>query len=212
MFLRTALLILSLFLSLTAQAANIYTYTANITGHENNTDQALIDYYQNQYGIGTGSVIDFDIAYFLDREGYETDENGSIFTYTDQEDFQGDRDIIYNYFYAELVDISIDEQLLNYGQRQYNYAEDYILDVHSDAGYLDAYSLSTHVGNHLELFWGKDRSGTSTFFKMSINDGTGEATFQGDYKISNIETPVPAAAWLFLSGIGGCCIFRRTKK
>ena len=24
--------------------------------------------------------------------------------------------------------------------------------------------------------------------------------------------PLPAAAWLFISGIGGCCIFRRTKK
>lgn len=181
-------------------------YTATITSYGNEQSQELVNYYQDQYGIGLGSIIDFTIMVDKSQPAEFTDDDGNRdYFYFGVVDNYG---LMYSEEegrYAELTYISIDEELLNYGVSRDNA----YMNVTNYEGW-DHELLS--VENNLYI---TETSNETRRFGLSINDGTGELYLKGNnwsFSSTPHAVPIPAAAWLLISGIGGCCIFRRKSK
>ena len=214
---RIILLTISLLFFSTAQAAVVNGYTATITEYGRDADQALIDHYNNQYGIGIGSVIYFDILIHRSLQGSRTSDTGQV-TYLKDSRGWNDTGYVYqsaDYSYADLHSISIDHGLVSHGLKRSNY---HVYSTHHSekvGGW--RYSNETCVGHYFcfsrdEFVHGYSSDITESF-TFSVNDGTGKLRLSGDYaQYTPAPVPLPAAAWMFLSGIGGCCLFRRKSK
>ena len=186
-----------------AKAETVYSFVATINKPSYYADPDLVNYYLNRYGLGQGDVINFDIAVFNDRNGSRTTDTGEIIELDDS-------------YYAELFDISIDDRLLSQGLQQSNYFEYYQEDNCFKCGGGFYYGERISVANiYLESTTWSGDTDTSYDFMLQVNDGAGRISYFGTYELISTETivtPIPAAAWLFLSGIGGCCIFRHKSK
>ncbi len=205
-------------LSFSAYAETITNYSATISTIKGDSSAELIDYYQNEYGVGIGSVIDFTILINEEMQGSKTSVNGEVIQYVDIP--YGEKYFGYwegeDYSYADLVYISIDENLFNQGLQEYNYSYKFKYLDQMAMSRADAYSIN--VGNHLKLHNGIDQwygSGgkeehINEYFWLTINDGSGAVTFQGEYP--TIVTPVPAAVFYFVPSLLGLLFFRKKNK
>lgn len=182
------------------KAATIYQYTATI--HDHNSDE-IADYYLENYGIGIGSQIDFTIIVDETRDSYI----GGYYY-----------DNCTTCYYAELAHTSFDQNILNYYEERdsdlyfnevQNHGQITEKTTRIEVGdIIHAYEYSVY-DNELDQY-----SEFNNFFYLGVkDDGRNELMFMGTFSlVSATPVPVPPAALMFLSGIGGCCIFRRKNK
>ncbi|THB71517.1 MAG: hypothetical protein D6B28_07305 [Gammaproteobacteria bacterium] len=197
--------------------------TYGIGANDTVTFVIAVDYLKQGYTVSDdGSVhVLADVPY----------ENGCI--------YPNDCRYAHDYAYAELIDSSIDLGLILtsgetgdhyvHDQTRWSYmqGESYYGSINLglpknnvSAGGLHISSESVFDDRALVSNWAEDKSWGDAIFSLDLADNHEHVRFSSfDIEITDISygpslnpVPLPTAAWLFLSGIGGCCIFRRKSK
>ena len=206
-----------------ASSSTIFTIDGTISqlGYGSTADSTLLQHYTDTYGISVGDTMSFEVDVDFQRQGEITNADGSIRTLTDVplerncDTCYGDSGIQYDY--ATLLSSSFDFSLFSTGLN-YNVATS---DYHTGMA-IDSHWGYIQLSNLLRL----DTSGESTSVlvynwalghqmstSIDLDDGSGAVSYYGsNFSVTDIKViPVPAAVWLFASGILGLLGFMRRK-
>ena len=204
-----------------ASSSTIFTIDGTISQFGGTAGSALLQHYTDTYGISDGDTMSFEVEVDFQRQGEITNADGSITTLTDVP-LQSNCDTCYGYSgiqydYATLLSSSFDfspfSTGLNYNVATSNYHTGMAIDSHW--GYIDLSNLlrlstdgeSTNV---LVYNW---TLGHQMSASIDLDDGSGAVSYYGsNFSITDVNViPVPAAVWLFTSGILGLLGFMRRK-
>ena len=134
----------------------------------------------------------------------DPNENDVIIIHTDQQFLTKDFDYA-GYFHSDIT--------LQFESDFFNESLPEMLFIHDFTSQDDDTQIVLSILNGDIFNQAVDASGSFT----KENEQTGEK-FSFKYTVTDFEmtapkpVPLPATAWLLISGIGGCCFFRRTKK